>query len=90
MKDWSLSGDPQGHRNLWRGNPPHSVAVMPDGSTVYVANFLSNNVAVIDTASNRVTTTIPVGADVFTRMLAVAGEACRMCSVRAGLSPPKH
>jgi YVTN family beta-propeller protein len=39
------------------------VAVTPDGNTVYVANFSSNTVSVIATASNTVTATIPVGSD---------------------------
>ena len=35
----------------------------PDGSKVYVANENSNNVSVIDTATNMVTATIAVGID---------------------------
>lgn len=38
---------------------PRGVTV--DGTKVYVANFRSNNVSVIDTASNTITATIPVG-----------------------------
>jgi len=34
----------------------------PDGSKVYVANSASNNVLVIDTATNTVIATIPVGS----------------------------
>jgi YVTN family beta-propeller protein len=41
------------------------VAVKPDGSKVYVANFLSNNVSVIDAATNTVTATIAVGSEPF-------------------------
>src|SRR5262249_42312843 len=37
------------------------VAVTPDGSKVYVANPTDDNVAVIPTATNTVTATIPVG-----------------------------
>jgi YVTN family beta-propeller protein len=37
------------------------VAVTPDGAHVYVANFIQNTVSVIDTASNTVTATVPVG-----------------------------
>jgi YVTN family beta-propeller protein len=36
--------------------------VTPDGSKVYVANSASNNVSVIATATNTVTTTIRVGS----------------------------
>ncbi|MGI6465206.1 MAG: YncE family protein [Methanobacterium sp.] len=43
------------------GTGPIGVAVSPDGTTVYVANYLSNYVSVIDTATNTQTATIPVG-----------------------------
>ena len=38
---------------------PTGVAVSPDGSTVYVANFIDETVSVIATATNTVTATIP-------------------------------
>jgi len=38
------------------------VAVSPDGTRVYVTNNKDNSVSVIDTATNLVTATIPVGA----------------------------
>ncbi len=34
------------------GITPNNIAITPDGSEVYVANSGSNNVSVIDTASN--------------------------------------
>jgi YVTN family beta-propeller protein len=37
------------------------IGIMPDGRKVYAANSLSNDVSVIDTASNRGVTTISVG-----------------------------
>lgn len=40
------------------GSLPYDVAITPDGSAAYVVNLSSNNVSVIDTASNTVTTTI--------------------------------
>jgi len=40
---------------------PTGVAVNPTGSRLYVANTLSNTVSVIDTATNGVVATIPVG-----------------------------
>ena len=47
------------------GTLPLGVAVTPDGSTVYVANFgdgsVNGTVSVIATATNTVTATIPVG-----------------------------
>ena len=41
------------------GSGPWGVAVSPDGSTVYVANFIDETVSVIATATNTVTATIP-------------------------------
>ena len=41
------------------GESPFGVAVTPDGKQVYVANVLSDNVSVIDTAMNKVVATIP-------------------------------
>ncbi len=41
---------------------PVGVAVGPDGTRAYVVNSVSNTVSVIDTATNTVTGTIPVGA----------------------------
>jgi YVTN family beta-propeller protein len=46
------------------GSEPFGVAVTRDGSKAYVANFDSNDLSVIDTATNRVTPGIrsaPVG-----------------------------
>jgi YVTN family beta-propeller protein len=37
------------------------VAITPDGTRAYVANRFSNTVSVIDTATNTVLSTIPVG-----------------------------
>jgi YVTN family beta-propeller protein len=44
------------------GGGPNGVAVSPDGSTVYVANFIDGTVSVIATATDTVTATIPVGS----------------------------
>jgi len=38
------------------------VAVAPSGAFAYVANFTASNVAVIDTSTNTVLTTVPVGS----------------------------
>ena len=43
------------------GDFPFGVAVHPDGSRVYVANWLSQTVSVIDTATNTVVKTVAVG-----------------------------
>ncbi|VVQ27610.1 Virginiamycin B lyase [Pseudomonas fluorescens] len=42
-------------------NGPYGIAVSPDGTRAYVCNLASNTVSVIDTATNRVLTTILVG-----------------------------
>jgi YVTN family beta-propeller protein len=44
---------------------PVGVAVSPDGHNVYVADEIDNSVAVIDTLTNTVITTIPVGSNPF-------------------------
>jgi YVTN family beta-propeller protein len=44
------------------GGSPNGVAITPDGSKVYIANATSNTVSVIDTATNTVVSTIPVGS----------------------------
>jgi YVTN family beta-propeller protein len=43
------------------GNNPLGVAVTPDGAHAYVANHVSDNVSVIDMATNMVVATVPVG-----------------------------
>ena len=47
--------------NIAVGNNPNGVVVSPDSSTVYVANYLSNTVSVIDAQTNTVTNSISVG-----------------------------
>jgi YVTN family beta-propeller protein len=39
---------------------PHGIAMSPDGSEVYVANWGSDHITVIDTATDQVTTHIPI------------------------------
>jgi YVTN family beta-propeller protein len=43
------------------GNNPKHLVVAPDGKSVYVANRLSDNISVIDTATNKVTGLIDLG-----------------------------
>jgi YVTN family beta-propeller protein len=45
------------------GDSPFAVAVTPDGKHAYVTNNVSNNVSVIDSASNTVVATVPVGSN---------------------------
>lgn len=47
-------------RSIPVGDRSTGIAITPDGSTVLVVNFLSNNVSVIDTATDTVTATVPV------------------------------
>ena len=47
------------------GNTPFGAAVSPDGSTVYAANIVSNNVSVIAAVTNTVTATVAVGSAPF-------------------------
>jgi YVTN family beta-propeller protein len=43
------------------GRTPVGIAIAPDGEAVYVANSSSNTVSVVDTATYKVTATVPVG-----------------------------
>ena len=58
-------GDRHGHQHGGGDDPggesPIAVAVTPDGTKVYVANAGSNNVSVINTATNTVVKTVSVG-----------------------------
>lgn len=47
------------------GTAPRGVSVSPDGSKVYIANWVSNTMSVINTATNTVTATIPLGTQPF-------------------------
>jgi YVTN family beta-propeller protein len=58
----------------------------PDGGKVYVANELSNSVSVIDTATNTVIATIPVGTD--PRAVAVSPDGSRVYVTNANHSQP--
>ena len=42
---------------------PGGVAISPDGSLIYVPNFVANNVSVINTATNSQVTTVGVGGN---------------------------
>ena len=45
------------------GTAPYSVALNPNTNTIYVTNYNSNNVSVINGATNTVTTTVTVGTN---------------------------
>ena len=60
------------HKHLRVGVKPTSLVLTPNGTRLYVANVRSNTVSVIDTASERVIATIPVGLE--PRGLAVTND----------------
>jgi YVTN family beta-propeller protein len=66
------------------GSVPFGVAVSPDGRTVYVTSRALNTVSVIDTASNMVTATIPVGLDPVG--VAVTSDGSKVYVANAGSS----
>ena len=43
------------------GNGPWGVAINPTTNRIYVANFMSNDVSVVDGATNQLLATVPVG-----------------------------
>jgi len=43
------------------GTASTGIAVSPDGTKIYVANSLDNTTSVIDTVTNNVIDTVPVG-----------------------------
>jgi YVTN family beta-propeller protein len=47
--------------NITVGSNPSGVAVTPDGTKTYVANYNSNNISVIDNLTNTILATITVG-----------------------------
>src|SRR3989442_402718 len=55
------------------GQYPAGVAITPNGAFAYVANFNSNNVSVINTATNSVTATVTVITTATTVVVATVG-----------------
>ncbi len=60
VNDLSASADYVTAR-IFVGHNPRGVLLSPDGKRLYVANRLDDNIAVIDTSSNKVTSTIDLG-----------------------------
>jgi YVTN family beta-propeller protein len=58
------------------GGWPYCVVVSPDSSTVYVSNYNSNTVSVIDAATNTVTFTIPT--DILPNGLALSPDGSQL------------
>jgi YVTN family beta-propeller protein len=58
-------------RTIPVGAEPFGCAVTPDGKRLYVANFSSDSVSVVDTRADKVAETIPVGPK--PRGIAIAG-----------------
>ena len=59
---------------------PYELAFSKDGARLYVSNWSSRSVSVIDTAANRVVQTIPVGANPNDLMLGPDGRLYVACS----------
>jgi YVTN family beta-propeller protein len=66
------------------GIGPDGIAISPDGTRAYVSNSASHTISVIDTATNKVLTTIPVGNG--PRWVAVSPDGTRayVCSYDRG------
>jgi YVTN family beta-propeller protein len=71
------------------GTYPNGVAVSPNGAKVYVTNGFSNTVSVIDAATNKVTSNIPVGPNPFGIVIASVGgpTAAFSASPTSGKAP---
>src|SRR5262249_27377311 len=59
---------------------PYELVFSQDGSTLFVSNWASASVSVIDTASNRVISTIPVGSNPNDMKLSSDGRLFVACS----------
>lgn len=57
------------------GKDPDSIAISPDGKRALVANFLSDNVSIIDTSTNREIGTIPLEYEAHNVAIAPNGKA---------------
>lgn len=66
------------------GQHPTRITASPDGTTVYVSNFQSNDVSVIDTLANTVVATIPAGTQA--EALAVKPDGSRLYVANYGTS----
>jgi YVTN family beta-propeller protein len=66
------------------GNSPIDLAITPDGSKVYVVNYYSANVSVIDTASDTETTKITVGENPIGVWVNPAGNKVFVTNVTSG------
>jgi YVTN family beta-propeller protein len=60
---------------------PREVAFSPDGARVYVGNERSGMVSVIDTATNQVLRTIPVGNSPAGIAVSPAGARVYVCNM---------
>jgi YVTN family beta-propeller protein len=56
-------------------NPfPTGLSISPDGKTLYVANNLTNNIAIVNIATKTVTTTVAVGTYPYTTLISKDGK----------------
>ena len=68
------------------GTNPIGVSVTPDGRRAYIANRGSSNISVIDTTTNTVVKTIPVGSLVF--RVAITPNGTRVYVANNGSNRP--
>jgi YVTN family beta-propeller protein len=67
------------------GSHPWDIAITPNGTTAYVANDGSNNVSVIDTATNTVTESIPISA--YPYGIAITPDQAPVARLRVNAAP---
>jgi len=74
------------------GIKPEGVVVAPDRQKVYVANEGSNNVSVIDTATNKVTNKVKVGylPSAFGKFIGGNIQKAKLNGFKAEVSLSKH
>ncbi|WP_443072571.1 hypothetical protein [Streptomyces sp. RPT161] len=63
---------------------PH---LSPDGASLYVANGGSNSVSVLDTRTNRVTASVPVGVSPVSAAVSREGSRAYVADIGPGRCP---
>jgi YVTN family beta-propeller protein len=71
-------------RTLPAGHVPASLAITPDGGSLYVANELAQSVSIIDTRAGTVISTVPVGVGPFGADLSPSGNNAYIADLGPG------